>query len=265
MKSLRPLFAAIPIAVLGYAAIGAAAPSGSTDLKLSKSAGAASVGVGSTLTYTIEVANLGPETATGVRVTDPLPKGVDYASASSTLGQCALQGRKVSCPIGTLETGPASKVSTATVTLNVVPRASGTIANTASVDGDQKDPVAANDRATVTTQVIGKATPPASCRGVTATIVGTARNDSLLGTGGRDVIAGLGGSDSIVSLAGRDLVCAGAGNDHVGAGSDSDRIFGGAGGDRLLGRGGDDRLRGGRGFDVCRGGSGVDSIRGCER
>jgi uncharacterized repeat protein (TIGR01451 family) len=264
MKSLRPLLVAIPIAVVGYAAVGSAAPSGSTDLKLTKTAGAASVAVGSTLTYTIEVANLGPETATGVTVTDPLPKGADHVSASSTLGQCALQGRRVTCSIGTLETGPASKVSTATVTLAVIPRQSGTISNTASVDGDQKDPVAANDRATVTTPVIGKVAP-ADCRGVTATIVGTTGNDSIVGSGGRDVIAGLGGSDSIASLAGRDLVCAGAGNDHVAAGSDADRVFGGPGGDRLLGRGGNDRLRGGRGFDVCRGGSGVNSIRGCER
>jgi uncharacterized repeat protein (TIGR01451 family) len=264
MKTLRALLVAIPIAVLAYAAVGSAAPSGSTDLKLTKTASAASVGIGSTLTYTIEVANLGPETATGVTVSDPLPKGVDYVSATSTLGQCALQGRKVTCSIGTLETGPPAKVSTATVTLNVIPGASGTIANTASVGGNQKDPVSANDRATVTTKVIGKATP-VTCRGVAATIVGTAGNDNLVGSGGRDVIAGLGGSDLISSLGGRDLLCAGAGNDLVGAGPGADRLFGGPGGDRLFGRGGPDHLRGGRGFDVCRGGSGVDSIRSCER
>jgi uncharacterized repeat protein (TIGR01451 family) len=278
MQRLLVVFA---IVVLGFAAVGSAAPTGSTDLKITKTATAPSVAVGSTLGYTIVVEDLGPDAATGVIATDSLPKGVDFGSVSSTVGQCALQGRKVSCSIGNLA-AEASGTKSATITLNVVPRKSGPITNTATVKGDQKDPVGSNDQASVTTQVIGAAPAP-TCRGVSATIVGTAGPDSLTGTGGRDVILALAGDDAIVSLAGRDLVCAGSGNDRVVAGSAGDRVFGGADRDRLLGRGaadalrggsgndvlkgnaGPDDLRGGRGVDTCRGGAGADTIRGCER
>ena len=276
---------AVLLAGLCFAAVVSAAPTGSADLKITKTASGSSVTEGSTLTYTITVENLGPETATGVTVTDPLPNSVKYASATTTVGSCSLQGQKLVCAIGTLETGAGAKVSSATITLNVTPRRAGTITNTASVAGDQGDPVSANNQASVTTKVVAKAPVPggATCRGVAATIVGTAGSDSLVGTGGRDVIVALGGNDRIVSSAGRDLICAGAGADYVGAGSAADRVFGGAGTDRLLGRGGGDtlkgnagndvlkggsgpdRLLGGRGIDTCRGGAGLDSIRSCER
>jgi uncharacterized repeat protein (TIGR01451 family) len=274
------LLAVVPALTLAFADIGATAPSGSADLKITKTDSPDPVNVGSTLAYTIQVQNLGPDAASGVTVTDQLPKGVDFVSATATAGQCARKGTKVTCDLGGLPAPTINYGAPPTVTITVTPRQIGTISNTASVKGDQKDPVASNDKATATTRVIG---PGASCRGVPATITGTAGDDTIAGTGGRDVIATFGGDDTIASLAGRDLVCAGSGNDYVGAGSAADRVFGGAGKDRLLGRGGPDvlrgnagndvlkgnrgadRLRGGSGFDRCRGGAGVDLIRGCER
>jgi uncharacterized repeat protein (TIGR01451 family) len=279
---MKWLLGVIVVAGLGYAAVGYAAPGDPTDLKITKTASAGTVTVGETITYTIKVENLGPEAATGVTITDPLPREVDFGSASSTVGTCALQGQRVVCSIGTLETGPAAKVSSATVTLSVVARKSGTATNTASVTSQQKDPVGGNDQATATVRILAKG-PTVTCRGVTATIVGTAASETLTGTGGRDVIAARGGNDSVFSFAGRDLVCAGGGADRVVSGTAADRVLGGGGLDRLIGRGGadtlkgnggndvlkgnagPDRLRGGRGIDVCRGGAGVDSIRGCER
>jgi uncharacterized repeat protein (TIGR01451 family) len=258
--------------------VGSAAPApGSADLRITKTDSPDPVRVGATLTYAIKVENLGPDAATGVVVTDTLPRTVDLVSVNPTAGQCNRQGRKVICNVGSV---PAriNYGSAPGVTLTVIPREAGSITNTASVKGDQKDPVGKNDKASATTRVLG----PASCRGVTATIAGTAGNDFLVGTGGVDVIVGFGGSDRIVSLAGRDLVCAGSGGDTVNSGSAADRVLAGPGADRVLGRGGPDvlrgaagndllkggrgadRLRGGRGFDTCRGGPGVDSIRGCE-
>ena len=209
-----------------------------------------------------------------------LPKGVDLVSATGPSGACGVQGGKVTCNVGSLDpVGVNYGGAQVTVTIVVVPRVTGTIRNTATVKGDQKDPVNGNNKATASTRVLGAAT----CRGVAATVTGTAGDDVLLGTPGPDVIVGLGGSDSIVSRAGRDLICAGAGADTVGAGTAADRVFAGAGPDRLLGRGGPDllkgsagndvlvggggadRLRGGRGIDRCRGGAGADSVRGCER
>lgn len=266
--------------VLGVAAVGVAAKSGSADLTISKVDSPDPVGIGSSLTYTMQVQNLGPDPASGVIVTDELPKGVDFVSATASPGQCSRKGRKVSCSLGGLNASTIDYGPLPTVTLTVIPRKVGTIVNRASVKGDQKDPVGANNKASATTSVVG---PAATCRGVPVTIAGTAGNDTIAGTGSRDVIAAFAGDDTIVSLAGRDLVCAGAGADYVGAGPAADRVFGGAGDDRLLGRSGPDvlkgnggndilkgnrgadRLRGGSGFDRCRGGAGADLIRGCER
>jgi uncharacterized repeat protein (TIGR01451 family) len=273
------LLAVLPLAALGFASAGTAAPApGSADLRITKTDSPDPVRIGSTLTYAIRVDNLGPIGATGVVVTDTLPKGVDFVSAMPTGGQCTQQARKVTCALGAVGVG-VNYATPAGVTIAVIPRQAGTITNTASVKGDQKDPVAKNDKATATTRVLGAAT----CHGVAATLTGTPGNDVLVGTGGRDVIVALAGDDRIVSMAGRDLICAGAGNDYIGAGTAADRVFGGAGRDRLLGRGGpdvlkagagndvlkggrgSDRLRGGSGFDTCRGGPGANSIRGCER
>jgi len=276
---LAALLALAPIAALIWAGGGAAAPSGTADLRVTKVDGPDPVAVGTPLTYTIQVENLGPSSATGVVLTDPLPKNVDFVSATASSGQCALKGKKVTCELGDAG-APSVNYGSLSVVLTVIPRKVGTIRNTASVKADQKDPVGANSKATATTTVVG---PPVTCRGVVATAVGSERGDVIVATNGPDVIASLGGKDTIVSLAGRDLVCAGKGDDYVGAGSAADRVFGGAGDDRLLGRGagdllkgssgddilkgnrGPDRLHGGSDFDRCRGGQGGDRIRGCEQ
>jgi uncharacterized repeat protein (TIGR01451 family) len=277
------LFSIAPIVALliaGFVAdAGSAAEAGSANLKITKTDSPDPVRVGASLTYTIRIENLGPSPATGVTVTDNLPKGVRLVSATGPSSACTVQGGKVTCPVGALDpTGVNYGGAPASVTIVVVPESAGTIRNTATVKGDQKDPNGKNNKATATTRVLGAP----SCRGVAATISGTPGDDQVVGTPGPDVIAALGGNDQVVSMAGRDLVCAGSGNDYVGAGTAADRVFGGAGRDRLLGRGGpdllkgssgndvlkggrgSDRLRGGRGFDRCRGGPGLDSILGCE-
>ena len=260
---IATLLVAVPVTALGFAGAGSAAAPGSADLKVTKAASTSSASIGQTLTYTVQVENLGPDVASGVVVTDPLPKGADYVSATSTAGSCAVQGQRVVCTIGTLETGAAAKVRAATVTLAVIPRQAGALVNTASVKGDQQDPIASNNQATVTTQIAGAVR--ATCRGLRANVVGTGAADSLRGTVLRDVIVARGGSDTVAGLAGRDVICAGRGNDRVSAGAAADSVFGGGGRDRIFGRAGADRIRGGRGLDLCRGGAGVDSIRGCER
>jgi uncharacterized repeat protein (TIGR01451 family) len=274
------LAAALSVAALAFSGIGFAAEPGSSNLRIAKSDSPDPVRVGQQLTYSIGVENLGPSPATGVTVTDNLPKDVDLISASGPSGPCAVEGGKLTCTIGALApVGVDYGGSPASVTIVVVPRRTGTIRNTATVKGDQKDPVGRDNKATASTRVLGLPT----CRGLTATIAGTPGDDALTGTPGPDVIAALGGSDRIVAQTGRDLICAGSGHDYVGAGGAADRVFAGTGRDRVLGRGGpdllrgsggndvleggrgSDRLRGGRGFDRCRGGVGLDSIRGCER
>jgi uncharacterized repeat protein (TIGR01451 family) len=267
----------LALALAGVGATGAAAAS---DLAITKVDSPDPVAAGTVLTYTIQVQNFGPDVATGVRVADQLPKGVDFVSATATNGNCVRKGRKVTCALSQIGVPAVDYSAPPTVTISVIPRQVGVISNTASVKGGQKDPVASNNKVTATTTVTG---PAPTCRGVAASITGTAGDDIIVGTPGRDVIITFRGNDRIVSLSGRDLICSGSGGDYIGAGTAADRVFAGAGRDRLLGRGGPDvlrggagpdvlkgnrgadRLRGGAGFDRCLGGAGFDSTRSCER
>jgi len=280
----------MPVTVLALAGLALAllvapaaepAPGDIADLAVSKVDSPDPVPVGSTLTYTIQVSNLGPQGATGVTVTDRLPSHVELVSATASSGNCTGKGKAVRCKVGDLRADPIA-ADAATVTIQVRPRKQGMIVNSASVASVEADPVPANDEAEATTAVVA---PPleSTCRGIPTTLTGTPKSDRLVGTAGADVIAGLEGNDSIFGLAGRDLICTGAGNDRAGAGPASDRVFGGVGADRLNGgRGGDlvagnpggdvlfgnrgnDRLRGGAGSDLCFGSAGADRVRACER
>lgn len=261
-------------AVLLVAPTAPSAPGDIADLSVTKSDSPDPVTAGTILSYTVIVTNNGPQEATGVVLSDRLPRQSELISATALAGGCERKGTTVACDLGRLNKG-----ATASATIKVRPTGAGTIENTAAVDSLETDPIAANDRVTVSTEVLS----PSTCRGVPATIVGTAGSDRLLGTPGPDVIAGLAGRDTIGGFTGRDLICAGGGADLVRAGPAADRVFGGRGRDTLMGNGGPDlvagnpgrdhiignpgrdRLRGGTGFDRCSGGPGFDRSRGCER
>lgn len=256
---------------------GASAAVGLTDLSLTKTDSADPVTKGGAFSYTITVKNQGPNDASAVTVTDPLPSRVSFVSASSSAGSCTQAGSVVTCNLGTLNAG-----LTATVTISVKASKSGTASNTATVTSPEDSTPANNSdtEATVINNPSGKGKKAVGCA-TTPTIVGTIGNDSLVGTSKADVILGLGGDDSIDSGGGNDIVCAGSGNDVVtgGPGADfvsggigADRLFGSFGGDllkgkagrdRIFGNGGNDRLNGGRGHDRCRGGAGHDSLKNC--
>jgi Ca2+-binding RTX toxin-like protein len=208
-----------------------------------------------------------------------LPGGVDFISATATQGTCDRQGNTVTCALGDIADG-----ATVTVTLKVRPKKkSGTIENTASVESSVQDSKPANDEDTEST-TIREAAPGPTCKGKTATIVGTSGDDrgatALVGTSGRDVIAGLSGNDEIKGLNGKDLACGGPGNDVIKGGAKGDKLAGGGGrdkvnggaggdniggqggGDKLIGRGGSDTIRGHRGKDVLKGNGGSDLLVG---
>lgn len=120
-----------------------------------------------------------------------------------------------------------------------------------------------------------------TCRGMAATIVGTAGDDTLNGTAADDVIVGGGGLDVILGGSGDDMICGGstrveehdgeseyqtidggAGDDIVVGGDGVDYIDGSVGADLLIGHGGLDSLYGGAGEDTLRGGPGDDQLSG---
>lgn len=275
------LAAAALIVTLLYVPPASTAPGDVADLEVTKADTPDPVLVGAPLTYTIQVANLGPQAATGATVTDELPSQMTFVSAAASSGSCERKGRRVSCDVGSLA-ADATKANGVTVTIRVRPRKAGATENAASVDSVENDPNAVNDRATTAT-VVSELAQAFTCRGVPATHPGTLGPDRLVGTAGPDVIVARAGADTIFGLSGRDLVCAGSGRDRVTAGSAADRVFGAAGRDHLRGRGGpdllaggsgadvlagnagNDRLRGGRNFDLCFGGTGFDRERTCER
>ena len=122
------------------------------DLAITKTDSPDPVRGGQNLTYTIVVTNNGPSTATGVTMTDQLPKNAGYASATTTKGSCAAKPSKalVTCALGDMASG-----TSATVTIVVKSPTKGTITNTASVTATSPpDPNPSNNTATATTGVL---------------------------------------------------------------------------------------------------------------
>ncbi|MCP9496174.1 MAG: FG-GAP-like repeat-containing protein [Pyrinomonadaceae bacterium MAG19_C2-C3] len=116
------------------------------DLSLVKADSADPVPSGSSLTYTITVANAGPSTATNVVVTDALPTGDTFDSVTPSQGSCSGTST-ITCNLGALAAN-----STATVTINIfTPTAPGVISNTASVTANEIDNNTANNSDTETT------------------------------------------------------------------------------------------------------------------
>ena len=127
------------------------------DLSITKTPAPGPYGTGMPLTYTIVATNGGPSTATAVTVTDVLPPGTTFQSATPS-GACS-GTTTITCNAGTLANG-ASATFTLTVTL---PSSPGPVTNTASVTAaaTTADPNPANNSASSTITVIPAANIPA--------------------------------------------------------------------------------------------------------
>jgi uncharacterized repeat protein (TIGR01451 family) len=104
------------------------------NLELVKSDSPDPVPLGEDLTYTLTVANHGPSDASDVTATDTLPASVEFVSATASQGSCLHMAGSVTCDLG-----PLAEAATATITIKVVPTATGTITNQASVESPQAD------------------------------------------------------------------------------------------------------------------------------
>lgn len=118
------------------------------DLSITKSDNPDPVLAGEVLTYTLSITNAGPSDAAGVVVTDTLPAGVVFGSAS---GGCAHTGGVVTCTVGALASG-ASGSYTLSVTVNS--DEAGPLSNIANVSALTPDSNTSNNSAAEATTVI---------------------------------------------------------------------------------------------------------------
>ncbi|WP_020519219.1 CBM96 family carbohydrate-binding protein [Catelliglobosispora koreensis] len=105
-----------------------------SDLSVTMTASATAVAVGSNVTFTVRVTNGGPAAATGVVVTDPLPPGISFISATVSQGSYA-------AATGVWSVGNIGVAANATLTLTGQVTTSGIHTNTAQISASgQSDP-----------------------------------------------------------------------------------------------------------------------------
>lgn len=116
-------------------------PADEADLSISKSAPAAEVKAGTTLIYTLTVANAGPDSAENVVVTDVLAPEMAFNAAQSDAG-CVEASGTVTCALGDMA---ALTGLTPALAVDVATDATGALANQASVASDTSDPELSNN------------------------------------------------------------------------------------------------------------------------
>ena len=110
------------------------------DLTVSKSDEVDPVTEGDDVTYTVSVTNNGPDTASNVVLTDNLPGGVSFISATPGQGSCSEAGGVVTCDLDDLVNG-----ATVQVTIVVNAPTAGPLPNTARVPSYTGHPNSGNN------------------------------------------------------------------------------------------------------------------------
>jgi uncharacterized repeat protein (TIGR01451 family) len=122
------------------------------DLGVVKTASAASVSVGDTITYTLTVSNYGASTAQDVKVVDTLPPDAIYQNAAGTGWTISRTGGTVTATLSSLDVGAAAPI---TITVKA-PAVADILTNTAVVSSSTPDSNPTNNTSTVTTTVVSE-------------------------------------------------------------------------------------------------------------
>lgn len=125
-------------------------PPSNSELSITKSDSVDPIDVGDSITYSIAMTNDGPEAAKSVVVTDNLPAGIVFVSATPDQGNCSHDSGTITCDLGDV-------ADDTTVNISIVgtSNAVGTLTNTVSVAGNVNDSDSSNDSDSETTTVEG--------------------------------------------------------------------------------------------------------------
>jgi len=129
------------------------------DLAIVKTGTPDVVGVNQIETYTLTVTNNGPANATGVIVTDTLPAGITFASATPQQGTFTVNGSVITLALGNLASGASTQI---TITGVVDAAARGTLVNVAEVRANEIETTYTNNRDDYPITVIPPAQAPNS-------------------------------------------------------------------------------------------------------
>ncbi|MCL2666509.1 MAG: hypothetical protein FWF02_02230 [Micrococcales bacterium] len=126
------------------------------DVAVSKTMSPRPTPVGGQSVSTVTVTNNGPNDATGVVLTDPLPPGLTNVQVSTAFGvTCTIGATTVSCPLGTVANG----ASVTAVIRGTVPSGSTdtSVTNVATVSTTAYDPVTTNNVSSDTVSLVRQA------------------------------------------------------------------------------------------------------------
>jgi uncharacterized repeat protein (TIGR01451 family) len=123
------------------------APPVTADLEVTQSAAPGTATVGQdALTFTITVTNRGPGTASNARLTETLPAGATFVSAT---GGVTPSDGKLTFPLSDLATGAGL-----TFTVVVRPRSAGTLTASATASANENDPSTDNNTAMASSSAV---------------------------------------------------------------------------------------------------------------
>ena len=118
------------------------------DVDVTKSMPTTTVHVGDVIAVTIDLVNHGPNQARGIEITDNLPAGLDFVSATATQGS-------YDETTGLWTTGSLAVNDTAQLVINATVTSAGDITNLAVKTGqNEPDPNSSNDTAAATTSAL---------------------------------------------------------------------------------------------------------------
>ena len=120
----------------------------STDLALSNSVAPPLMNLGSNVTFTISVTNLGPNAASSVVVADAIPAGFAFTTATVSQGSWSMVGNVFNASLGTI-----ASPGGATVTIQATAAVAGSWTNIAGVSSGAADVNSANNSGSVTAAV----------------------------------------------------------------------------------------------------------------